>query len=168
MRVPLDCSFRVPPQHFNTKHVSSSTIDDIRPLYPLSTPAWVPTAAHFCFYHRFTFLISWTGRGDGPHDSLRIQSLLLHVSFTHFFNIWLEGACSRNGITDMNTMSILSSVATNPMLMNLLPSVYLVSSVPQHFLMALYQCSLTNSSRYRMDRQMLPSRSFRGRPFAIA
>ena len=36
--------------------------------------------------------------------------------------------------------------------------VQLVGSLPQHFLIA---CSLTNSIRYRMDRQIVPSRSLR-------
>ena len=54
------------------------------------------------------------------------------------------------------------------MLINFLPSVHLVGSVLQHFLIAQYQCSLTNSTRYKMDRQKISSRFLRGRPFAIA
>ena len=51
---------------------------------------------------------------------------------------------------------------------NFLPLVHLVGSVPQHFLIAQKQCSLTNSTRYRMDRQKVPSRFLRGRRFEIA
>src|SRR5258706_16102981 len=68
-------------------------------------------------------------------------------------------------ITDMNTMSIL---ARNPMVVNFLPLVHLVGSVPQHCLIAQFQCSLTNSTRCRMDHQMVPSRPLHGRPSAIA
>ena len=45
------------------------------------------------------------------------------------------------------------------MLINVLPMVQLVGSVPQHFPIA---CSLTNSTPYNMDRQIVPSRSLHG------
>ena len=55
----------------------------------------------------------------------RLRSLLQH-SF--------EGACSPlNRITDTNTMTILSSVARDLILINLLLWVHLVGSVPHHF-----------------------------------
>ncbi len=71
----------------------------------------LPIASYFC-HPVPLFLISWTSQDDGHYDSPRKPSLSLHVFFTHFFNISFKGACSPlNGITDMKTMSILSSVA---------------------------------------------------------
>ena len=65
----------------------------------------------------------------------------------------------------MNTMSILSPITKDLMLIDFLPLLHLVGSVPQHFLIA---CSLTNSTRYRMDRQIVPSRSSCWRPSSMA
>ena len=63
-----------------------------------------------------------------------------------------------NRITDTNTMSMRSSVARDLMLITFLPLVHLVRSVPQHFLIVY---SLTNSTRNRTDRQIVPSRPLR-------
>jgi len=55
-----------------------------------------------------------------------------------------------------------------PVQVSLLPLVHLVGSVPHHFLIAQYQCSLTDSTCYGMDSQMVPSKSLCGRSSAIA
>ena len=68
--------------------------------------------------------------------------LSFHILLTRFFNNSFEGARSPlNGITDMNKVIVLSWVARNPMLINFLPSVHLVSS-----------CSTTFSHRLFIDK----------------
>ena len=87
-----------------------------------------------------------TSQDDGPYP----QSLSLHAFFTHF-NISFEGACSPlYSIINMSTLPAVGELCST------------------HVLIAQCQCSMTNSTRYKMDRQMVPSRPSRGRPSAIA
>ena len=51
------------------------------------------------------------------------------------------------------------------MLIDFLPLVPLVGSVPQHILIT---CSLTDSTRYGIDHQIVPSRSLCWRPSVMA
>ena len=180
-RVPHDRLFRVPPQRNNTNSAPSSVIDDISPLNPLLTPSTGCPPLPFCYLLRQPFLNSWTicfistknnnklVKTIGPTTLLRVLiatiplvSCLLRPLLQHL----VRGSMfPLNRITDTNTISMLSSVARDLMLINFLPLVHLVSSVPQHFLIAY---SLTNSTRYRTDRQIVPSRSLRRRPSAMA
>ena len=153
-----------------------SIIVDISTLCPLPAPSVgcppLPTSASitpltglsniklFCRL----FLISWTSQDDEPYDSLRILFLSFHVFFAHFFDISFEGAVYQRHKHNVHSLFCCE----DPMLINFLPLICLVGPVPQHFLIARYQCSLTNSTRYRMDRQKVPSGFLRGRPFAIA
>src|SRR5258706_567685 len=125
----------MPPQRINTKDLRSSIIDDISPFYPLPTPSVrcppLPTSASIT---RSTFSDFLEVKMMGPMTRYAYYSFRF---IPHFFNTSFEGACSQlNRITDMNTMSIVSSVARNPMLLNFLPLVHLVGSILQHFLIA--------------------------------
>ena len=121
-----------------------------KPSLPSSHPQRrVTTASHWLI--RTIFFISMTTNNTivkMTYDPLRIilaavplVSCLLHPPLRDFFQRSVR-VFPTYGITNMNTMSILSSVAWDLMLIYFLLLVHLVGSVPQHFSSPVHRQSL--------------------------